>query len=103
MFSFSSWIDPSNTGNVSFFSFSCGLSSSVAQIINLKAENLSLQANIWAENKNPPEIVLAPILRMTPNQFKFTTPKCIFVSNFILSSFLVQLGQNLAFKLHTIG
>ena len=61
MFSFSSWIDPFNTGNVSFFSFSCGLSSGVAQIINLKAVNLSLRANIWAENNNPSEIVLAPI------------------------------------------
>ena len=33
--SFFSWVNPADIGNVSFFSFSCGLSNGMTQIMNL--------------------------------------------------------------------
>ena len=45
--SVSSWINPLEPENVSLFSFPCGLSSGVAQIMNLKTERFDmLPANI---------------------------------------------------------
>ena len=38
----SSWINSQNIGNVSFFSLSCGLSSGVTQIMNLKAKKFDI-------------------------------------------------------------
>ena len=38
---------------------------------------------------------------MAPNQFEFSTPKCIFVPNFIIWPHLEQLGQTLAVNLRT--
>ena len=109
MFSYSSWINPSDTGNVPF-SLSCGLSARVSQIINVMAEKCDIfiftSQHMGIKRKSlpplppPPEKVLTSIFAWL--QINLNSPFCIFVPNFMLSSLLEQIGQNLAVNLWTI-
>ena len=81
--SFYSWINPLDTGNVSFFSFPCGLCSGVTQIIKLKAENFDIfiltSKHMGRKGKsslprNSPDINFN--FPMVPNQFKFFVHLC---------------------------
>ena len=55
-----------------------------------------MDANILIQNKNHSQNISGIDFRMVLNRFEFPTPKCIFVSNFVLPSQLEQLVQNQA-------
>ena len=65
MSSFSSWINASERGNVSFFSLPYGLSGCVTQIMNLKIKKFGIfiftSKDVGKNRKSPTEIVLTSI------------------------------------------
>ena len=98
--SFSSWMNPSEPGNISFLSFSCGRSNGVTEIMNIKAEKFDTfiftSKQMGRKRKSsppppPPRNSSDISFLMVPNQFELSTSKRIFVPNFMLSSHLTQL------------
>ena len=87
MSSSSSWINPSESGNVSLFSFPCGSSNDVT----LKVKKIDIFVSSSKNMNKKTEIAAISIFGWLLMEFEFSTHNYIFLPNFAFSPRLKQL------------
>ena len=79
------WVNPLQPGGVSFFPFSCGLSTGETQIMNLKAETSTFSSSQACKHVDKKQKSVTPRnssdinFHMAPSQLEFCTATYIFV------------------------